>query len=716
MTMHPQELGDDQRINDYLKLELEFTNQFASKIVLAHKTWREYNKWERPVKFFLGAFFAALTEWKAMTSPTPQEETLEEDLEVGIDDPTDSAYGPDCWTPTSLYQWAYFTLKLESFDLEDADELRDTLVVRMYRTQQYDAELFGSGYQNAYPLAEDLVSRSSSPALDDRRGARPALIHQLPPEILSEVFVQAHDGVLYFPILVSHVDSRFRTIAKSTAFLWTTIDVNLPLSLVSLYLKHSSTALLDIRIDLQGGGRRQNAASRLGPFLAVVAEHRERVASLSMSAFKPGAVDEMVKALMMGPGSTYPQLRRLDTGCRLWAPRYPRVLEPLDCQVLAPPRLQDLCLRGLRSRNWVSAFSEPMAGLKLLCLANNTKLFLSDLLIVLTKTPNLETLVIQDCIIEQDPLAGPLAVTLPNLTTLQYVTLPDSSVAINSIQQRLLTPKLTSLKAWWDCNFFRYVDHTPTLIPMLWANPQLERLDLCNCTVRQQTWREAFSATGSLKYLRLRSSELESDDLEALSEMGVGEDGEQRLLPHLEHLVLENVYSLSTGDIKRIVMHRPSLQCLELRGWDGSNVADDDVQFLRQSVECFVLETFYKESGALGEEDEDEENEEWSSTGTPSEGSWLSGDEEVVSGHLAVTNSANNFQLILPGLLAILPKLPNLETLVTQDYTIFGDPLKPTSTVILPNLMALRCGTINDKSIDLVQQVLLTPKLDSLRV
>ncbi|KIO24511.1 hypothetical protein M407DRAFT_212540, partial [Tulasnella calospora MUT 4182] len=381
---------------------------------------------------------------------------------------------------------------------------------------------------------------------------------------------------LYLPIVVSHVDSRFRTIAESTALLWARIDVNLPLSLASLYLKRSKNALLDIQIDVRDGGLLKNAASRrLHAFLALAADHRERIISLSMSAFQPEQVDEMVEVMMVGPKSTYPQLRRLDTGCPIWVRIIPPLLflEPLEYPVVVPPQLQELSLRGRRSQNWVTAFPGPLAGLKSLCLANNTKLFLSDLLIVLAKLPNLETL--------------------------------------------------------WAFDFRNWLDRERLLVALLHANPQLESLDLCNGVFEQPVWREAFSKVKYLKYLRLLSCELENNNLKALLELAVEEGGEQDSLPHLEHLVLDNVFHLTTRDIRRIITHSPGIRFLELRGWDGSNVADDDVQFICESVECFILQTFYKESGALDEQGEDEDHEEWSSSGTSSEGSWLSGDEEI---------------------------------------------------------------------------------------
>ncbi|KIO24506.1 hypothetical protein M407DRAFT_8918 [Tulasnella calospora MUT 4182] len=348
-----------------------------------------------------------------------------------------------------------------------------------------------------------------------------------------------------------------------------------------------------------------------------------------MSAFQPEPVDQMVQVMMMESGSTYHQLRRLDTGCPIWVSathgQLRRVSERLECPVVVPPRLQELSLRGRRSRNWVTAFPEPLGGLKSLCLVKNPGLVLSDVLNVLAKLPNLETLVIQDCATQQAPAAALSTVTLPNLTTLQYIALSDKSIA--SMQQSLLSPNLTSLKVWYDYDITNWPDRARPLGALLQANPRLESLDLCGCVIEQPGWGDTFGEARSLKYLRLLSCESENNNLKALLELAAGEGVEQDFLPHLEHLVLDNVFHLTTKDIRRMVTHRPVLRFLELRGWDGSNVADDDVQFIRQSVECLVLETFYKEPGAL-EEHEHEENEEWSSTGTPSEGSWLSGDEE----------------------------------------------------------------------------------------
>ncbi|KAG8918647.1 hypothetical protein FRC01_001747, partial [Tulasnella sp. 417] len=633
MTTDPKEVWDNQDLKHYLRQEVEFTSSIVVSIAQTHSEWRAHRNINTSARRFLGIVSAAVTDWTRMVSQSPEGE-IQEDVEDVIDDPKDSVYQEN-WIPTSFYQWAFLHLKHEFVDLAD-DEILDRLADR---AENYDAKLFGWGCREPHLAVQGQVSQPFCPTLHDETNAGPTFIHRVPPEVLSEIFILAHGEVLYFPIIVSHVDSRFRTIAGYTTLLWTRIDVNLALPLVEIYLRCSKTAPLDIRIDLADGNRLQNASSRLGAFLALIVDHRERMASLTMSAFNPGLVDEMVKAMLRGPGSTYPRLRRLDTGCPIWESRIdPPTLEALKSPVLAPPTLSELSIRGYRSRNWVLGSPEPMVALKSLCLDNNPGLFPADLLATLARLPKLEKLVIQDCTTGVDILdAEPSAVTLPNLTALRYISLEDNSVT--SIQRFLLTPKLSSLMVWWECGFKEWSDHAQPLMDMLEANPQLEHLDLCCCLIQPSGWRDAFSKAGSLRYLRLRSCELESDDIEALSETGFGEDGQQCLLPHLEHLALENVFELSTGDVRRIVMHRPGLQSLELRGWDGSNVVDDDVEFIRESVEWFVLETFYKGSGVLEEEQGEEESEDWSSDGTPSVGSWLSGDEEVVARHLAASSS-----------------------------------------------------------------------------
>ncbi|KAG8934234.1 hypothetical protein FRC01_004314 [Tulasnella sp. 417] len=627
MSIDNRELWDDQNIKDYLKQEIEFLKAFAVKVENTNY-WRSIRGRSDGSWSSIRTFLATIKDWTKVMSQISQVNALEAYSEEILEDPTDSPYEDIC-APTSFYRWTYFNLgpywTRNPFNPVYVGQC-DELVRRMFRTQLCDAEIFGSGSQYAYPPEQEdrdlrVVPEVLSLGPQNANRASSTFIHQLPPEILSEIFITACDGSPYIPIVVSHVDSHFRAIAESTALLWARIDINLPLPLLSLFLERSNSVLLDVQIDLryerwiQGG----TMPPPLRTFLAMVRGHRERIASLSISACETKSVDDIVESMLEGPGSTYPHLRKLDIGCPIWFTEYDH--QSLERPIVVPPKLQELSLWGARLRNWVVGFTGPLEGLKSLCLANNVELFLSDVLIVLATLPNLETMVIQDCTIEEDPLAAPKsAVTLSNLTTLQYITLSHKSIAF--LQQALRSPKLISLKLWWARSLGNSSDQAQPLVRMLRANPQLETLDLCNCVIQQSGWREAFSGARSLKKLRLLSCELESDGLDFLLEPGIGEDVEQCLLPGLEHLTLDNVFQLTTNVIRQIVTQRPGIRTLQLRGWDGSNVVNDDVQFIHRSVGCFTLEMFYKGSSTFEEEERDEESEEWSSSGTLSEGPW----------------------------------------------------------------------------------------------
>lgn len=61
MTTIPPGLWIDQRVKDYLKLELEFADEFAAKIVQAHNDWQSDENLFSPVRRLLGVFYGAIT-------------------------------------------------------------------------------------------------------------------------------------------------------------------------------------------------------------------------------------------------------------------------------------------------------------------------------------------------------------------------------------------------------------------------------------------------------------------------------------------------------------------------------------------------------------------------------------------------------------------------------------------------------------------------------
>ncbi|KAG9042698.1 hypothetical protein FS837_010482 [Tulasnella sp. UAMH 9824] len=71
MTPHPQRLWDDQRIKDYLKLELEFANELAAKIIEAHNDWQSHENRFSPVRGLLASQGFVLFEAKPALKDAP---------------------------------------------------------------------------------------------------------------------------------------------------------------------------------------------------------------------------------------------------------------------------------------------------------------------------------------------------------------------------------------------------------------------------------------------------------------------------------------------------------------------------------------------------------------------------------------------------------------------------------------------------------------------
>ncbi|KAG9008322.1 hypothetical protein FRB90_008985 [Tulasnella sp. 427] len=640
MDPDDQRLWDDLSVEEYLRSELEFITTFAKSISPQDPDWdpKMIVTVYTPPGRFLAGIYGAIADLEEQispglrekardkeTSPTLLDQLEEEDF--SLDDPNDSVY-QERWTPTALYRWIYLSLKFNFVEMAE-DEQRDQLAFRIYRAQFYEAILLDSDYGYEYPLDErdpsiSVATPSSQEETDDSRD----FVHQVPPELLSEILTLAHDGVLYFPVIISQVDSRFRAIAESTPTLWTTIDINLPLPFIMMYLQNSKNSLLDVRMNVSHAVRRGQTMPRLRTIMDLLADQRPRIASLFIQGRNPAVVDEITKT-MLSEGSSYHQLTKLDTGCNLWIGKggIRRLADPLRYPVVPSLQLQQLLLRGYRTRDWTRGIVTPMSELNRLHLADNFDLVLSELLAVLPNLPSLNELIIDACEISFAPASSQIvtSATLPKLTILECLRLNNNSM--NSILRSLVTPNLTSTKLWWDFGGKDWINQVDGVVAIFQASPRLQTLDLCNFEALVPLWKDVFGRATSVRTLRLRSCELVEEDLAGLWEPHIEA---APMTPHLEHLAIENVLDLNTDVVRRIVACRPGLRRVELRGWYDGRVDEADVRFIRGSVENFVLETFGRVPRVSDGETTDSGAEEWSSSGTPSEGSWVSGDEEIV--------------------------------------------------------------------------------------
>ncbi|KAG9010636.1 hypothetical protein FRB90_007758 [Tulasnella sp. 427] len=608
MNSSHQPQWEELSAEQYIREELEFCRRLAVEMAQKHPSWRDNHR-EPYVRCICSVVFGAIKDVEERLFPIT-EETVDE--YPAIQDPLDSLYQVP-WTPTSLYHWIYLTLKFDCPHLAD-EEQRSQILLRMQRSVHYDTKFFDSEPEPTSPGdGEDAeMTLNTPPPLEETNPTIP-FIHRLFPELLCNILTRAHDGLLYFPVIISHVDSNFRAVAQSFPALWTTIDTNLPIPFITMYLQNSKSLLLDVQMNITHSARRSQSIAQLRTITDLLAEHRPRIASLIMTGDDHLVLNEVVERMLSGAEAEYPQLRRLGTGS---SSQYPtRALSdrqrtnPLKYPVVLPPHVQDLCLRGYRSSDWNEGFALPVSGLKRLHFISHYTLTRPEFLGILANLPSLEALIIESCDTNWSPL-------------------PIDWILIEYLLRSLITPKLISLKAWWSIGRKGAINHTEPLLTILRGCPQLQTLDLCNLEAHASWWKDVFITATSVKHLLLRNNEFLAEELEPLWDP-------TPVLPHLKHLALENVFGLTSDVVRRIVAARPGLQFVELRGWDATRVAKEDVEFLRRSVQDVVLETFggTKEAASNGDGDD------WSSSGTPSEGSWLSGDQDVVNKALIIQRS-----------------------------------------------------------------------------
>ncbi|KAG8931823.1 hypothetical protein FRC00_000604, partial [Tulasnella sp. 408] len=135
-------------------------------------------------------------------------------------------------------------------------------------------------------------------------------------------------------------------------------------------------------------------------------------------------------------------------------------------------------------------------------------------------------------------------------------------------------------------------------------------------------WSEIFKHLPNLTHLRVRASYSSDEDLQALALA--------QTLPNLTSVTLDNELRLTTLSIEQMARTHPKLESIVLRGWDPSHVSVESLEEIGKLVKNVFVETFTKSPEDYS--DEDTESDVSDDLSTESEGSWLSGDEEVVVG------------------------------------------------------------------------------------
>lgn len=452
------------------------------------------------------------------------------------------------------------------------------------------------------------------------------------PEVISHILFLARLGDQNVSFTLSQVNTHLRDIIIATPLLWNSLDIMYPENRTALHLERSAGVHLNVSMSLAPSVAVADGKTRLASFASRLSPHYHRIRRLDAAFVHPEWTRVAADFVY---GNNLKNLRTLDLGTICNS-------EPIDPigDSANVWRVKDLCLRRVFPANThkVSAL-----GLRRLKLLRNPSLNFTDLLKILMKTPSL-----QDIELDQVHFQGPareevdtqgISVKLNHLKNIKLVYIIEQDVA--AISKSIQAPLLDSLTIHsaelidltGPRQFLRLKDD---LLHALSSYQSIKKLDLGGCFMKKKHWNAVLSALPSLTHLRFVGSYLKNADLALL---GAEYSGEPSVVvfpyvcPALVELAFENEFSLTSGAVKNIVQarfdspHASPIASLTMRGWAQSNVSPEDAALLCELVPHFILDVFGGPSGGALEDQDESESE---SSSDNDEGSWASGDEDVV--------------------------------------------------------------------------------------
>ncbi|KAG9020317.1 hypothetical protein FS837_008345, partial [Tulasnella sp. UAMH 9824] len=419
------------------------------------------------------------------------------------------------------------------------------------------------------------------------------------------------------------------------------------------YLERSGSSLLHVRVplpllamDMDQGG------NKLRSFGDLVQPHVARIASLEIT--DTDAAGESTVLSQFSSLGTFSSLERFDYRSLFYDASVP---EKEKFRLNWEPkiiRLQEVGIKTFRS-----IYSEQVLSLKV---TGCQERGLMDLRDALGMMPSLQTLEISDLKISDpslsedvDPEATIPAVSLPHLRSVSLSHVPRAF--LKSILDALQTPNLASativflepdgLRGYnilvpWTKPQPTHGMSEVTLLPFISSNPQLQKLDLCNCFMTSDMWTTAFEPLDRLRHLRIASSDISNEALQSL----LPSSGTPVALPSLTHLTLDNEAldedsSLNLSFIEALIKERwtryhqqeanggngrtqvQALTSVVLRGWNASGAPGHDKL---DCVQGYVQHLHFEPVRAISEDGEATDGEWESQSGV----SWGSGDQAVI--------------------------------------------------------------------------------------
>ncbi|KAG8935314.1 hypothetical protein FRC01_003066 [Tulasnella sp. 417] len=519
----------------------------------------------------------------------------QDDMDETQSDPGDATYVQE-WDPLDLMAW--ILQNYEDVPSEIKEIYAPSIKVLEIRLQSRLAEsrtLESTSSSTVKSDLDDAVSTdaTSAPELPTWRP------RQLPPEILSEIFLMAAEDVPLMPITLSHVNRFYRHVATDLSRLWSTISIRLPAPFIDLHLQRSQSAplVIDAMVPPTTDDWSIKAERLCKQFLLRLRPHAHRVRILRCQQFKPtlpalidilgflGSLGLRAELTELELGETGEQAEEWDDGA-LPEARHGETDAP------APRRIT---IHGSYSTCWTFQVVS-FACLRHINITDNSNLDFDTLLESLRRAQTLESLALVNCAIKADEGSVFSALSLPNLRTLELIHLTAPEIPF--FDSLGTFPKLSS----FTMTIVDVVEPNPDadLIRFICRHPSIRSVYLNDFITTRDGWRLVLGSFAFATHLRLSNCNLEDDDLSILG----GPDTDGILMPNLSHLTLDNELFLHSHTIARIARGRsaagaktqsPQVQPLKtvtLRGWDALKMDPEDMDSIVNSVGEFVLDMF----------------------------------------------------------------------------------------------------------------------------
>ncbi|KAG8916731.1 hypothetical protein FRC01_002895 [Tulasnella sp. 417] len=513
----------------------------------------------------------------------------------------DSDWEDETWTKDweikDLLEWMLLEARAVRLE-EESHELR-SLVQRLERRliaiSDTPSESCAAYPGSPEPVAEIIVRTSKL-----HHWSKPILL--LPPELFRYIFefiCSPRSLALFFPLVLSHVNSDFRSIVLDMPSLWNTIDDNFSLPMANLYLERSKIAPLDIRIG--SNGQLATKEGKLVQLFQYLKPHAQRVKALKVVAHDCQAIDDLEELLE----NSFPCVgfEKLEFGCCGHLHPHDHVL---PFTLGEPDSLQELHLWGYTLDEWTHSFPTALRRLQL----SNVSASFDEVLATVECAPALSVLVLEDCLLLEFENAKTV-VTAGSLIELRFIRIYlEDAVLLASVMHTPALATLAVIGPWRTINLNFLVD-------LMKASKEIRSVEICDYNLAGNDWLAIFKHLPNLTHLRIRASHSSNEDLQVLTMA--------QTLPNLTSITLDNELRLTTLLVEQMARAHPKLESIVLRGWDPSNVSTESLATISKLVKNIFVETFRRSP----EESPDEESERDSSDESSSGGSWLSGDEYV---------------------------------------------------------------------------------------